>query len=55
MTEKVQRHIKTEARTCCGVRTCGGGEEIDTEAKERRDSADHSGGQKVEHEGRGEG
>jgi hypothetical protein len=50
MTAKVQRHIKTQARTCGGVRTCGGGEEIDTEAKERRDRVDHRGGHEVEHE-----
>jgi hypothetical protein len=41
--DKVQRHTETE------VSTCGGGEGIDTEAKERRDSVDR-GGHKVEHD-----
>ena len=42
--DKVHRNTATE------VRTCGGGEGIDTEAKEMRDSVDR-GGHKVEHEG----
>jgi hypothetical protein len=35
MTAKVQRCVKTEARTCGGVRTCCGGKERDTAAKEK--------------------